>query len=245
VTVERRTPQTATAPAVLASNLGPWSEWVRQGLLFTEAVRGGPLVWPVGDTHLYGDPLGPIRHAHDDAEEYYFILSGQCLVEVGGEERVAATGDLVFIPANAPHNLLGEVGEADAWVFVLVAPNLTHSKWRLSDFLPGSEDLRMTVSRPLEEDGSASSNTFAAEVVRVSRGKPIVTVAEGGELVGLVTGGHVHIRVGAMAGNLEPGDYFHVRRELELEISSLSEGATLLNFHCPFVNFAGVPLGSD
>ena len=120
------TPRTSsTASASVRADLGSWQAWVRQGLLFTEAVRGGPLVWPSGGAHLHGDPLGPVRHAHDDAEEYYYILSGQCLVEIGGEERVATAGDLVYIPANAPHNLLGEVGGTDAWVFVLVAPNFS------------------------------------------------------------------------------------------------------------------------
>ena len=76
----------------------PWQDWVRQQLIFTEALRGGPLVWPAGSTHLAGDPLGPVRHAHDDAAEYYYVLSGACMVEVGGEERVANTGDLVYIP---------------------------------------------------------------------------------------------------------------------------------------------------
>jgi quercetin dioxygenase-like cupin family protein len=199
----------------------------------------------VGDTHLYGDPLGPVRHAHDDAAEYYFILSGQCLVEVAGEERVAGPGDLVFIPAGAPHNLLGEVGEADAWVFVLVAPNFAHNKWRLSDFLPGSESLRMTVSRPLDGDDSARGHPFGAERIELTRGRPLSTLAEGGELIGLVTSGRVHVRVGALAGNLDPGGYFHVRRDVELEVSSLSERATYLSFECPFANFEGVPLGPD
>jgi quercetin dioxygenase-like cupin family protein len=241
--IEESAAQTPAASGAVSADLGSWREWVRQGLLFTEAVRGGPLVWPAGSTHLHGDPLGPHRHAHDEAEEYYFVLSGQCLVEVGGEERVAVAGDLVHIPANAPHNLLGEVGGDDAWVFVLVAPNLAHNKWRLSDFLPGSEDLRMTVSRPLEGDGSAAGHAFAAECVRVARGTPTAKTAERGELVGLVVDGRVHVRVGAMSGNLGAGDYFHVRRDLELEVSSLSGTATLLAFECSFVNFAGAPLG--
>ena len=46
-------------------------------------------------------------------------------------------GDLVYIPANAPHNLLHEVGGEDAWVYVLVSPNFAHNKWRTSDYLPG------------------------------------------------------------------------------------------------------------
>lgn len=225
--------------------LGLWQDWVRQQLIFTEAVRGGPLVWRAGDTHLYGDPLGPVRHAHDDAAEYYFVLSGACMVEVGGEERVANTGDLVHIPANAPHNLLHEVGGEDAWVYVLVSPNVAHNKWRTSDYLPGSESLRMTVTRPLEGDRSSASNPFPADLVEVRRGSALADVSGTSEVVYLVVAGRCHVRVGRLAGNLGPGDQAHVLRDLDHEISSLTETATLLRFDCAFVPFAGVPLGPE
>jgi quercetin dioxygenase-like cupin family protein len=202
-------------------------------------------VWPVGAANLFGDPLGPTRHAHDDAEEYYFFLSGRCLVEIGGEERVVGPGDLVHIPADAPHNLLGEVGGDDVWSFILVAPNLAHNKWRLSDFLPGSEDLRMTVTRPLEGDATAAGNAFSAEAVHVDAGAPFAASASDGELVGIVTAGRAHVRWGVMAGNLSPGDYFHVRRELELHIGALGERTSVVIFHCPFRNFEGAPLAPD
>jgi hypothetical protein len=215
---------------------------VRQGLLFTEAVRGGPLVWPAGGTHLHGDPLGPTRHAHDEAAEYYFILSGACRVEVGGEERVVSAGDLVYIPANAPHNLLGAVGETDMWAFILVAPNLAHNKWRLGDFLPGSEDLRMTVSRPLDGDDQARAHPFPAETLRIAAAASHQRRAEGGELVGLVTNGTAHVRTGHMAGDHGPGSYFHVRRDLDLEVAALTDATSLLLFECRFANFEGAPL---
>ena len=235
------TTETGTSLAA-AEELGSWQEWVRQGLLFTEAVRGGPLVWPVGASSLYGDPLGPIRHVHDDAEEYYFFLSGSCLVEIAGEERVVGPGDLVHIPANAPHNLLGEVGGDDVWSFILVAPNHAHNKWRLSDFAPGSEDLRMTVTRPLEDDG-ARDNAFGAEAVHLEAGTPYAGTAADGEIVGIVTAGRAHVRTGPMAGNLGPGEYFHVRRDLELRIDALTGRASVVLFHCSFRNFEGAPLG--
>ena len=222
--------------------LGSWHEWVRQGLLFTEAVRGGPLVWPAGGSHLHGDPLGPTRHAHDDAAEYYFILTGACRVEVGGEERLVSEGDLVYIPANAPHNLLSGVGDTDMWAFILVAPNLAHNKWRLGDFLAGSEDLRMTVSRPLDDDTQARSHPFPAEALRIAAGVPLVRRAEEGEFVGLVTEGTAHVRTGHMAGNLGPGSYFHVRRDLDLEVAALTTATSLLLFECRFANFEGAPL---
>jgi mannose-6-phosphate isomerase-like protein (cupin superfamily) len=225
------------------TNLGLWQDWVRQQLIFTEALRGGPLVWPAGDTHLFGDPLGPVRHAHDDAAEYYFVLSGACLVEVGGEERVANTGDLVYIPANAPHNLLTEVGGEDAWVFVLVSPNFAHNKWRTSEYLPGTESLRMSVTRPLEGDRSSASNPFPADVIEVTRGAPLPAVSHTAEYVYLAVDGECHVRVGRLSGTLGPGGQAHVLRDLDHEISSLTEAARLLRFECAFVPFAGVPLG--
>jgi mannose-6-phosphate isomerase-like protein (cupin superfamily) len=227
------------------TNLGLWQDWVRQQLIFTEALRGGPLVWPAGDTHLFGDPLGPVRHAHDDAAEYYFVLSGACLVEVGGEERVATAGDLVFIPANAPHNLLTEVGGEDAWVFVLVSPNFAHNKWRTSDYLPATESLRMSVTRPLEGDRSSASNPFPADLVEVSRGIPLPAVSRTAEYVYLVVDGECHLRVGRLSGTFGPGGQVHVLRDLDHEISSLTETARLLRFECAFVPFAGVPLGPE
>lgn len=225
------------------TNLGLWQDWVRQQMIFTEALRGGPLVWPTGDTHLFGDPLGPIRHAHDDAAEYYFVLSGACLVEVGGEERVAGTGDLVYIPANAPHNLLHEVGGEDAWVYVLVSPNFAHNKWRTSDYLPGTEALRMSVTQPLEGDRSSADNPFPADLIQLTRGAPMPAVSHTAELVYLVVEGECHARAGRLSGTLGPGGQLHVLRDLDHEVSSLTESARLLRFECAFVPFAGVPLG--
>ncbi len=219
-----------------------WEEWCRQGLLFTEAVRGGPLVWPAGAAQLHGDVLGPTRHAHDDAAEYYFIVSGACLVEVGGEERVASAGDLVYIPADAPHNLLRGLGGEDMWALILVAPNHAANKWRLDDFRTGSENLRMTISRPLEGDAGAEEHPFPVEFVVLERGAPHSRVADRGEIVGIVTAGSAHVRTGLVSGNLGPGAFFHVRRDVELEASALSPRASVLLFECAYANFQGAPL---
>lgn len=239
------TDSTASRSHAALADIGLWRDWVGQQMVFTEAVRGGPLVWPAGGTHLHGDPLGPVRHAHDDAAEYYFVLSGACLVEVGGEERVAEPGDLVYIPPDAPHNLLTEVGGEDCWVYVLVSPNFAHNKWRTGDYLPGTESLRMTVTRPLEGDSSTAANPFSAEALKVDRGRPLTHTSNTSELMYLVTTGRVHFRVGAMAGNLGPGGQVHVLRDLEHEISGLTADATLLRFACAFLPFDGVPVGPE
>ena len=233
---------TVDKQAITPSTFDSWEEWCRQGLLFTEAVRGGPLVWPAGAAQLHGDVLGPTRHVHDDAAEYYFIVSGACKVEVGGEERIASAGDLVYIPADAPHNLLHEVGGDDMWALILVAPNHAENKWRLDDFRPGSDDLRMAVSRPLEGDNLAESHPFPAELLELERGAPHWRIAERGELVGLVVGGTAHVRAGLVSGNLGSGAFVHVRRDLEFEASATSATASILLFECAYANFQGAPL---
>jgi quercetin dioxygenase-like cupin family protein len=178
---------------------------------------------------------------HDDAAEYFFVVDGECLLEVGREERVARAGDLVYVPPDAPHNFHGR-GDQDAWIFLLVVPNHVNNKWRISDFKPGSEDLRMEVSRPLEGDRSAARLPHPAHVVRVERGHPVSLTSEN-EHVYLLTSGRAHVRVGELAGNLEPRDWFHVWRGLEHELSSLSEAAELLRFDLSFKPFSGVELG--
>jgi hypothetical protein len=46
-----------------------------------------------------------------------------------------------------------------------------------------------------------------------------------------------------LSGTLGAGGQVHVLRDLDHEISSLTETARLLRFECAFVPFAGVPLG--
>lgn len=227
------------------AGIGKWQDFFRQPFMFTEAVRGGPVVWLTGSTHLEGDPLGPVRHTHDGAAEYYFILSGACLVEVGGEERVASAGDLVYIPADAPHNLLDEVGGADCWMYIMVAPNIAANKWRTTDLLSDEDSPKMTITRPLDGDDGASRNPFVADLITVARGQSQLRTSSTAELVYLVVEGQCHIRAGIMSGNLGPGHQLHVLRDLEHEISALTEQARLLCFTCPFVPFAGVELGPD
>jgi hypothetical protein len=101
----------------------------------------------------------------------------------------------------------------------------------------------MTVTRPLDGDRSSASNPFPADLVEVERGSPCSSVSRTSEVVYLVVAGRCHMRVGRLAGNLGPGDQVHVLRDLDHEISSLTDTAVLLRFDCAFVPFAGVPLG--
>ena len=50
------------------------------------------------------------RH-HHDGEELWFIASGRALIEIAGEERIAAAGDIVLLPAGLAHDIRAVDGE--------------------------------------------------------------------------------------------------------------------------------------
>src|ERR1700733_12991733 len=143
------------------------ANWGADGFFFTEAGRGGSLPWRVGGSKLEGDALGPVRHAHDDAAEYYFMFSGSAHVETGGEEFVLEEGQLGYIPPDAPHNFLGPASDRDACFFCVVAPNLVANKWRVKDFLPGTESLRMAVATPFVDPELPGGETLTASAVEL------------------------------------------------------------------------------
>ncbi len=45
------------------------------------------------------------RHHHRLAEEMYYLLEGEALMEIDGEERVVVPGDAVLIPPGARHQI--------------------------------------------------------------------------------------------------------------------------------------------
>jgi mannose-6-phosphate isomerase-like protein (cupin superfamily) len=48
---------------------------------------------------------GTRLHWHRDSEEFYFILSGSGVMEIGGETREVGEGDAILIPAGAWHQI--------------------------------------------------------------------------------------------------------------------------------------------
>ncbi len=57
----------------------------------------------VGEFELKpGSRLEPHRH---DSHEFYYLLSGQALMQIETEEQKVGPGDLVHIPRNAVHSI--------------------------------------------------------------------------------------------------------------------------------------------
>lgn len=220
--------------------------WGADGFFFTEAARGGSLPWRVGASKLEGDALGPVRHAHDDAAEYYYMFSGSAHVETGGEEFVLEEGQLGLIPPDAPHNFLGPASDRDACLFCVVAPNFAENKWRVKDFLPGSESLRMAVATPFEDDALPSGGTLSASAISLSPGDPrIEVVADGFEVIYLVVEGSIELRLfGGLHGAIQAGTYVHVRNGLHHELSATEPGK-VLRMDCGFLAWRGVPTAAD
>jgi len=48
------------------------------------------------------------RHHHRDAEEFYYILSGDGEMEIDGETRNVTAGDAILIPAGRRHRISAE-----------------------------------------------------------------------------------------------------------------------------------------
>ncbi len=218
-------------------------QWGADGLFFTEAGRGGPLAWRVGASALEGDALGPTRHVHDGAAEYYFMYSGSAHVETGGIEFVLEEGELGYIPPDAPHNFLGNATDQDACLFCVVGPNYVTNKWRIDDFLPGSEDLRMEVARPFEHDGPlpAGGTLNAHPIVLVNGDAPLERKPQACETIYIVCDGGLDVSLfGGLHGTLERGTYLHLRDGVEHRLSSTS-GCKVLQLDLVFAKWAGVP----
>lgn len=220
--------------------------WGADGFFFTEAARGGSLPWRIGGSKLEGDALGPVRHVHDDAAEYYYMFSGSAHVETGGEEFVLEEGQLGYIPPDAPHNFLGPASDRDACLFCVVGPNFADNKWRVNDFKPGSESLRMAVADPFDGDGLPGGGTLSAHAITLPGGEPPIEVTPNGfEVIYIVAEGSMQLSLfGGLHGTIEAGTYIHVRDGMRHQLSATAPGK-VLRLDCGFMAWRGVPTAAD
>lgn len=220
--------------------------WGADPFFFTEAARGGPWVWRLGAEKFEGEPLGPVRHAHDDAAEYYYMFSGSAHVETGGEEFVLEEGQLGYIPPDAPHNFFGPAGDRDACLFCVIAPNLVDNKWRVTDWRPGSESLRMAVATPFLDESLPGDAKLSARAVELAPDdQRIELAATGFETVYLVLEGALELELlGGLHGTLEPGTFVHLREGLRHRMST-SGPCKVLRFDCAFAAWQGTATEED
>lgn len=71
------------------------------------------------DTSLQpGESIQP--HYHPGFEEIYYVLSGYGIMTIGEEQKEILRGDVVYIPALAPHTLQNTAGVPLRFVTVTV-----------------------------------------------------------------------------------------------------------------------------
>jgi mannose-6-phosphate isomerase-like protein (cupin superfamily) len=64
---------------------------------------------------------GPAKHLHHDQDEWFYVLEGEFLIEVGTERRRLQVGDSIFAPRKVPH-VWAFVGEGRGRILVTFAP---------------------------------------------------------------------------------------------------------------------------
>ncbi|HWZ44307.1 MAG TPA: cupin domain-containing protein [Candidatus Saccharimonadales bacterium] len=64
---------------------------------------------------------GPPRHLHHDQDEWFYVLEGEVLIEVGHEKMRMKAGDSLLAPRKVPH-AWAYVGEKPGRMLVAFAP---------------------------------------------------------------------------------------------------------------------------
>ena|SRR5215207_4280236 len=64
---------------------------------------------------------GPPRHVHFEQDEWFYVVKGDFVFEVGGETHRLRAGDTLFAPRNVPHGW-AHVGEEPGTLLTLVSP---------------------------------------------------------------------------------------------------------------------------
>jgi mannose-6-phosphate isomerase-like protein (cupin superfamily) len=94
-----------------------------------ESVREyfGKTVGPGGVRHSLAritiSPGGSsLKHSHPEAEESYFVLSGEARIVIDGEESPLGKGDGVLIAPNREHQIFNDGAEDLEFIAVCVPP---------------------------------------------------------------------------------------------------------------------------
>jgi quercetin dioxygenase-like cupin family protein len=64
--------------------------------------------------------FGPPDHVHDDAAEAFYVLDGEYVMRLDGDEYRCRAGSFVFIPAGVPHGF--RVGDAPSRKLIFYFP---------------------------------------------------------------------------------------------------------------------------
>ena len=75
--------------------------------------------------HIELKPGERLKKHITPVDALFYVLEGNCTVEIGGETGTAGPGNLVESPANIPHLLANDAGEGIVRVLVMKIPRPT------------------------------------------------------------------------------------------------------------------------
>lgn len=64
---------------------------------------------------------GPAKHLHYTQDEWFYVLVGEFIFEIGEERQSVKTGDSLFTPRNVPH-VWAYVGESIGSLLIMFTP---------------------------------------------------------------------------------------------------------------------------
>lgn len=211
-----------------------WRTAIERPGVFDTVSRGGLTAWPPGGVGLIADSLGPIMHAHDDATEIFYFLSGRCRLEVGRTEHLLDQGDFVLVPPEVPHNLWNASPEEPLVVFWLVAPNYADNRWRTMDFRPEGYERRL-VRTHADGLGTLPSDTnLGSKMFRLGPGTDLLESGDPTtDAILLVTDGPVVVRVAGDDDQLDQGGWRHIPAGTPWSASGASSMASVIVMRIP------------
>jgi len=88
---------------------------------------------PINQCSLAEEILPPgasvTPHHHEVIEEIYYVIEGQGVMKIDGEEREVGEGDAIYIPRLARHTLTN-TGEAPMKILLVCGPAFFHEDHR-------------------------------------------------------------------------------------------------------------------
>lgn len=96
-------------------------------LTFRETGRDGDGEFLRYETSYKRGGIGSRRHVHARQDERHEVLTGTLRLEIGGEQHRLGPGDVVLIPASAPHRAL-RTSEGDVVALIELRPPLKYEE---------------------------------------------------------------------------------------------------------------------
>ncbi len=187
-----------------------YQTWMKQQLIWGERTRGRGLVWTTESDWFINDPLGHRPHSHEHASEILFLAQGSMEIEIGGTKEVYRAGDFLLVPPDKYHDYWF-AGDQAVCLFVVVAPNHKHFRWKTSDWPPEAHQGAAELVNVFESDDMPSNEHFLCEKITLAPGESdAVTYCELQDRIIYVLDGTAHVSMNTLAGPLAPHQYQYI-----------------------------------